>query len=103
MKKNCPKNEIIEKILVAFPDLNRVWLLTGSGEMLTPPPVVQTTHGDHSPAVAGNGNTVTTGGDASAQMVELLRDCLRAEQDNVQRLTATIEKMMEMINNPIKL
>lgn len=32
--KNAPKTPILTKILQAAPDLNRVWLLTGEGEML---------------------------------------------------------------------
>jgi hypothetical protein len=33
--KSQPRDEIIKKILLSFPDLNRVWLLTGEGKMLT--------------------------------------------------------------------
>ncbi len=36
--KNAPKTPILTKILQAAPDLNRVWLLTGDGEMLTTSP-----------------------------------------------------------------
>ena len=36
--KNAPKTPILTKILQAAPDLNRVWLLTGEGEMLTTSP-----------------------------------------------------------------
>ena len=32
--KNSPKQDILEKILHAAPDLNRIWLLTGEGNML---------------------------------------------------------------------
>ena len=32
--KNAPKTPILTKILQAAPDLNRVWLLTGEGDML---------------------------------------------------------------------
>ena len=32
--KNSPKQDILEKILHAAPDLNRIWLLTGEGKML---------------------------------------------------------------------
>lgn len=33
--KNSPKQDILEKILHAAPDINRIWLLTGEGKMLT--------------------------------------------------------------------
>lgn len=36
--KNAPKTLILTKILQVAPDLNRVWLLTGEGEMLTTSP-----------------------------------------------------------------
>ena len=32
--KNAPKKDILEKILHASPDLNKVWLLTGEGNMI---------------------------------------------------------------------
>lgn len=33
--KHAPKSSILTKILLSAPDLNKVWLLTGEGEMLT--------------------------------------------------------------------
>lgn len=32
--KNIPSNEILERIYLTYPELSRVWLLTGEGEML---------------------------------------------------------------------
>ena len=32
--KNQPKEPILQKILLSYPTLNRIWLLTGYGEML---------------------------------------------------------------------
>ena len=46
--KSTPKEGQLTKILQAAPDLNRVWLLTGEGEMLNtdePHPVKSFTHG----------------------------------------------------------
>ena len=46
--KSTPKEGQLTKILQAAPDLNRVWLLTGEGEMLVtdePHPVKSFTHG----------------------------------------------------------
>lgn len=46
--KSQPKEAHLTKILQAAPDLNRVWLLTGEGEMLVtdePRPVKSFTHG----------------------------------------------------------
>lgn len=46
--KNAPGNAILTKILQCAPDLNRIWLLTGEGEMLNssePKPIISTTNG----------------------------------------------------------
>ena len=32
--KNCPSENLLKKILLTAPDLNRVWLLTGEGDMI---------------------------------------------------------------------
>lgn len=37
-------DKVIEKILNFYADLNRVWLLTGEGEMLNDPPVTSASH-----------------------------------------------------------
>lgn len=34
--RNCPSNDKLEIIYLKFPELNRIWLLTGEGEMLLP-------------------------------------------------------------------
>ena len=39
--KSQPRDNIIEKITLCFPNLNRVWLLTGSGEMLNTPTIAE--------------------------------------------------------------
>lgn len=36
--RHCPSAAKLAQILEAFPDLNRAWLLTGEGEMLTTTP-----------------------------------------------------------------
>ncbi len=36
--RHAPGSQKLQSILDAFPDLNRIWLLTGEGEMLNPPP-----------------------------------------------------------------
>lgn len=32
--RNCPKPDKLERIYLTYPNLNKVWLLTGDGEML---------------------------------------------------------------------
>ena len=41
--RKAPGSEKLQKILCAFPDLNRTWLLTGEGEMITGVQTEQTT------------------------------------------------------------
>ena len=53
----------IDKISNRYPELNKKWLLTGEGDMLKDVSVQQTSYGDHSPNVNGDGNTIA--GDAS--------------------------------------
>ncbi|MFR1988151.1 MAG: hypothetical protein ACLS29_08860 [Prevotellamassilia sp.] len=50
-------DKVIEKILNFYIDLNKVWLLTGEGEMLRSP-ITQESNGDHNTQVAGNHNHV---------------------------------------------
>jgi len=65
-------DKTIEKILKKYGDLNRVWLITGEGEMLNK---TASTTGLHSPIVTGDGNVFTSTGNGS--------DCaaLLAEKD----------------------
>ena len=48
--RECPSNDKLESIYLAFPNLNRIWLLTGEGEMLNSSSVA-------SMLAAGEGNT----------------------------------------------
>lgn len=55
--RHCPSAKKLAQILEAFPDLNRAWLLTGEGEMLTTAPAAapetqQPSEGALHPAVA---------------------------------------------------
>lgn len=55
--KYAPKDAILTKILAAAPDLNRVWLLSGVGDMLLPD------HGANvvSGVTQGNNSTINNG------------------------------------------
>lgn len=45
----------LNNVLIAFPELNRDWLLYGEGDMIKGS-VSQTSHGDNSPNINGSGN-----------------------------------------------
>ncbi len=47
--RNNPGAQFLEKLLVAFPDLNADWLITGRGEMLKPGKISNTETGTHLP------------------------------------------------------
>lgn len=49
----------LNNVLTAYPELNRDWLLYGEGQMLKSS-IVQTSSGDNSPNINGNGNHVNT-------------------------------------------
>lgn len=59
--KASPSSTVLQKIFSACPDLNKDWLLTGEGPMLTSDlsgSVSQRSSGDNSPYVNGSGNVV---------------------------------------------
>ncbi len=78
----------VEKILNKYQDLNKVWLLTGEGEMLTNPQ----SSGDNSPNIHGDGNSVhiTTDG-VLAERVKYLEALL----DEKERLIRIYEKLLD--------
>lgn len=93
------RHTTLEKIFRAFPDLNTTWLLTGEGEMIVHP--TQITHGDHSPAISGNGNRVTSAADAMAE-IQWLRERLAAEQDNLRREQEQTRRLTEIIASSLE-
>lgn len=97
----------IEKILSTYSDLNRVWLLTGEGEMLKSD-TSQSSNGDNTIQVSGNNvdmrniNQSKGGDDAKRvkdlerRIEELIKDKERL-QDMVDKMQAQISKLLEKI------
>lgn len=99
----------IDKILAAYPELSRVWLLTGDGEMLNHTPTISNTNSQSNSPITGNNNNVGSvftnshiqnGGDTFAIM-EMLQEQQRQNAET-QRQNAELQIMMKEIMKMIK-
>lgn len=93
------RKEKLEKISLAFPELNIDWIINEKGEMLKPS-VSQNAVGDNNTQVAGNGNNVNVAATAlmeelSAQrkLTEKAQEQVTKSQEQIDRLLSIIEKM----------
>ena len=84
-------NKVLNKILDFYTDLDRVWLLTGEGEMLKGS-TVQTTYGDNSPNI--NGNDINIATSETAVLKERIK-ALEAVLAEKERLIKLYEKILE--------
>lgn len=89
----------LQQIALQFPELNTGWLMTGEGEMIKPS-ISQTTHGNNSPNVYGNNNSVRDDAtllskalDEISAMRNALVDALKVNQENTSQLLKIIESM----------
>ena len=103
--KASPSSTVLQKIFCAFPDINRDWLLTGEGSMLTSDmsgSVHQQSSGDNSPNVNGSGNVVGgVGGGAVEDMAMALRKALgtiETQSSTISTLTEIIQELRQQIN-----
>lgn len=89
----------INKILKIYKDLNKVWLLTGEGPMLTSDmsgSVHQHSSGDNSPNVNGSGNVVgSVGGGAVEDMATALRKAL----GTIETQSSTISTLTDLVRD----
>ena len=100
----------IDKILAAFPDLSRVWLLTGDGQMLNPEPTIsnvntqtvrsQTVHGNNN--AVGNFTNSNVGASDNAAILAMLQEQQRQNAETQRQnaeLQSMMKEMMEIIKN----
>lgn len=83
------------KITSVFPEINKSWLLAGEGEMLNSN-VRQTSTGDNSPNIAGNGNSVINCAhtiDKALEEIAEQRKLVTKSQEQIDRLLAIIEQI----------
>lgn len=92
-------DRVIEQILNFYTDLNKVWLLTGEGEMLNKT-IHQEAKGDNNTQVAGNGNNVNVTTKslleelaAQRKLTEKAQEQVSKAQEQIDRLLSIIEKM----------
>ncbi len=82
----------LNNVLTAFPDLNREWLLYGEGQMLKDT-VSQTSHGDNSPNINGNGNHVQNTSALLDKALNEITELRKMNQDQFNRLMGVIERL----------
>lgn len=83
-------HRLADKIVESYPDISRVWLLTGDGEML------KSVNIEGSGNIAnGNGNTAHVGVSASdlVKQLEVKDEQIRKGNSQIDRLLAIIERM----------
>ena len=99
-------SKTIEKILNKYQDLNRVWLITGEGEMLKSS--VNIENGDGSTQVIGDGNHVTAPSTldkaldeiaAQRKLIEksqeLIQEQIRINKEQTDKFLSIIDKLTE--------
>lgn len=94
----------IEDILKTCTDLNRLWLLTGEGEMLNPP-VFQTSHGDNSPNIANNKGNVNVSYNALGKALDEIAEMRKLLDKSIQNNKEQADKffaLIELIKNTDK-
>lgn len=92
-------DKAIAKILNVYQDLNRVWLLTGEGEMLKPS-VSQSANGNNVTQVAGNGNRVNSACSLDKALDEIAeqRKLVAKSQEQITKSQEQISKSQEQID-----
>lgn len=95
--KSQPREENIQKIIQSFPNLNRIWLLTGEGDMLLPQNGNATTVNDNHTSVAGNSNQVnaTSTLDKALDEIAAQRRLTEKAQEQIDRLISLLEKLQK--------
>lgn len=103
--KASPSSTVLQKIFSACPDLNKDWLLTGEGPMLTSD-LSGSVHHDYSPNVNGTGNVVGgVGGGAVEDMATALRKALgtiETQSSTISTLTNLVRDLRKQIEEQTK-
>lgn len=91
--KSQPRDKVIKKILLNFPDLNKIWLLTGEGEMLLPKESNVAVVGGDGTAVAGNANHIEV-----PDIISKALDEIAAQRMLTQKSQSQVDKSQEQLD-----
>lgn len=86
------------KISSVFPEIDRIWLLTGEGEMIKDR-ITQEANGDNNMQVAGNSNNINNSAAIKlalseiSEMRKLLQEQVKNNQDQFNRFMSVIERL----------
>lgn len=98
--KNSPTVDKMERILSAFPEINREWLTTGDGDMLKDS-VTNVAQGDNATNIAGNGNNIRTNSstlDKALDEIAEQRKLVAKAQDQVSVAQSQVTVAMEQVS-----
>lgn len=113
-KTRTLSSDILNKVVSCYPMLSVEWLMTGEGDMIKPS-VQQTSYGDHSPNVNGDGNhfggcasidrAFTTLDNSLAQNAAMLRTLdaalaeIAAQRELVAQSMAQTAMLIQLLQN----
>ncbi len=86
------------KISSVFPEIDRIWLLTGEGEMIKDN-ITQEANGDNNMQIAGNSNNINNSAAIKlalseiSEMRKLLQEQVKNNQDQFNRFMSVIERL----------
>lgn len=88
------------KITSVFSEVSKSWLLADEGEMIKGN-VTQTSHGDNSPNIAGNGNNVNSASTIDKALDEIAeqRKLVAKSQEQVSKSQEQIDRLLAIIED----
>ena len=85
------------KLISYFPNISPEWLTTGEGQMLKSS-IVQTSSGDNSPNINGNGNHVNTS-ELLGKALDEIAELRKINQEQVHNNQAQFDRFMTIIEH----
>lgn len=97
-------NDVADKILSHYPELNRIWLITGEGEMFSNGNITNTAIGNNNAGDIIQGQTVEVSKtrdellQSQQRTIELLTNQANKFQEQIDRFLSMLEKCLEQDN-----